>query len=238
MRPQTRPEFIRCSSKNFTSMHLYGDSYIVYLEESDQSFVYVRIPKNAGSWASQVFRGRSFDYINSSFKDDLPCDFDALRPAVAERKYMTLLRDPIDRWITGVCQVLGFELDNRMTIDFKQLIKNPLLHENNHIEPQISFLDGIEYKRLTAIKVDDMLTSRLYHWCELHISPFWQKVSIDQDHENSYNITRKKTAPWRKTNVRLKEFVYSSDKNINALKSAYREDYELLDNVSWWKNAR
>jgi hypothetical protein len=114
--------------------------------------VYVPIPKSASTWCKQLWaQGRAVNLLVENLRD-LP--------------HVVILRDPIERWIAGFaqCQV-GNDPDweghwERLGWDwvFRQVVFD------NHTEPQVSFLSGLDLDRITWFRVDDDLESHMMQW--------------------------------------------------------------------------
>lgn len=79
-------------------------------ESKTTEYCYVPLLKNAHTWGESVFRNLNFEENDFIFKK--------------EKKYIIFLRDPIDRWLSGMAQFLeiskiDLKLDTLLDSNFK-----------------------------------------------------------------------------------------------------------------------
>ena len=100
-------------------------------------FSYVPIPKNASTYLTHVFRD-NLNFINYEYYRTLK-----------NMKYLAVLRDPYDRWLTGIVEYIAryFPIDNETSLTpdllnyfLKKIVLDP------HTEPQVNFLHPAERK--------------------------------------------------------------------------------------------
>lgn len=80
------------------------------LESKTTEYCYVPLLKNAHTWGESIFRNLNFEEKDFIFKK--------------EKKYIIFLRDPIDRWLSGIAQFLeiskiDLKLDSHLDSNFK-----------------------------------------------------------------------------------------------------------------------
>lgn len=114
----------------------------------NQLYCYVPITKVASSFLRQALPGRQFNIHQW-------CWYDQVGPAPNEKslKYLVVLRDPVQRWISGAVEFwcryfpprdwLGNIDDVFETIEF-----------DVHTRPQIDFLHAVDYNRTTWLWMD------------------------------------------------------------------------------------
>jgi hypothetical protein len=131
--------------------HPYGQAVLL------RDHVYVPIPKSASTWCKQLW--------------DQGQEVNLLARNLSHLPHVIILRDPIERWIAGFaqCQV-GNDPDwdghwERLGWDwvFRQVVFD------NHTEPQVSFLSGLNLDRITWLRVDDDLERNMIQWMKDHI---------------------------------------------------------------------
>jgi len=127
----------------------FHDGYIWAYGNSNSSYCYVPIPKNAHNWGKRFFQ----NYAN----------FNPLPLAEANnprKRYIVFLRDPIEKWISGITQWFfmnhvgseTYTLDNTMITLLASLVKI-----DTHTEHQLHFLQGIPPSRCVFFNIDDPL---------------------------------------------------------------------------------
>jgi hypothetical protein len=120
--------------------------------EHDHALVYVNIPKNASTWMKHVFKPAQ----DSNFHE------------IKYRKihYLVILRDPIDRWISGFAQAqvgtTPFHSSHYTHMGWDQVFKKIIF--DNHTEPQVSFLHGLDTKNITWFWFGPNLYQDIQHW--------------------------------------------------------------------------
>jgi hypothetical protein len=127
--------------------HLYGACQVL----KHINLIYINIPKNASSWAKSQLSTLECKYGNY-FEN----------PELVKKPKLIMLRDPIERWISGISWY--------MTLTFPDLIdqceKNDVVRStvmsmvankidfDEHTTPQTHFLQGIKFNNTTFIKVE------------------------------------------------------------------------------------
>lgn len=138
--------------------HPYGQSIRL------QDRFYVPIPKTASSWCTEIWgMGHPFDFLAQDH------DLSAV----------VILRDPIDRWIAGFAQC---QVGNDPSWEGHWQRKGwdwvfDTVVFDNHTEPQVSFLAGLDLGRITWFRLDDKLESNMLQW-------FLQTFGIDRRSAN------------------------------------------------------
>ena len=228
------PRTIDCKHRYITKGHLYGESHFAFLAEENLGYVYVRIPKNASSWVTTTFKGIHFNFVGNKYMQPLPEGYPALKSLICPKKYICVLRDPIERWISGVCQALGPTTISK-GYDYVDVLRDFDRWQNTHTEPQISFLQGLEHKHMIWFYMNNHFEYNFTNWCVKFVPDNYCYVNKNSNIENSYNFTSKKSLEWQKYQSGLNDFVYRSDKHINFLNDYYHEDCELIGNVKFYE---
>jgi len=132
-------------------MHRHGQARLL------RDHVYVPIPKSASSWCIEIWGdGRHVNFHDPSLKH-LP--------------HVVILREPVDRWIAGFaqCQV-GNDPDWEGHWELKgwNWVFDKVVFDN-HTEPQVSFISGIDLDRVIWFRMDDNLESIMIEWMQKHM---------------------------------------------------------------------
>lgn len=230
------PRVIKSSPVYVYEQHVYGTSRLLYDKENHKTYVFVPIPKNASSWTKAVFKeALHFNYLTNSFESRLPDNINAGAILTCKREYVIVLRDPVDRWVTGVAQMVGSSGVKNLK-NFQQLVDTPIV-ENNHVEPQCSFINNIEIQHTTFFDAGDNYTKKLFLWAkERDIKHLLSVPDIFGDRENSFNFSNKKTKEWCNFMNDLKLFLQDNKECYNNVCTAYYQDFALRESINFYGN--
>lgn len=194
--------------------HRYGEC----LSHPDSEFMYVYIPKNASSWTKPNLKDWGWEVYNYH-TDEL------------DKKAIVVLRDPVDRWASGIGEYLTryhkpFVLDNQETLD---LIYDKITFDD-HTERQVNFLHGLDTDRCVFFKFDYTYRELFGQFVEQHIGPNRYKSYAYMHESSKYPETRQ----------RYKDFFTEQINQDSALRTRIKQhfaaDYELLENVEFYGN--
>ena len=174
--------------------------------DKDKSITFVHIPKNASSFVKVcLLSTEKFTHSNS---------------LITAERYLIALRDPIERWISGIAQFMNdknnqhatlHDLLDRITID-------------DHTELQTYFLQEIDLDRCSFLRVDRNLRTNIKQW------------AID----NGYQIDVDAVPDINKGSQLAKDrFAAMVDGNSQIklkLAEHYANDYELINRVKFYGN--
>lgn len=226
--------------------HTYGQSYCLFSNDCTQCLIYVNIPKNASSWAKHHMPGWSFNFISKQFDGPANQRLPKWRDQYSAQ-YMVILREPIDRWITGLAQYLrGWDPVHPMYIDnldwdrVMQTIKF-----DSHTDLQINFIQGIDFDKTYWLCCD----ANLHKNFAAILEKFRQvPISItlpDQDTENIFNVTSKvqPTVTPGYTTAR-QQYIVDCIKNklqqrpdyVERIREFYQQDIELYNSVGFYQS--
>ena len=206
--------------------HQYGAAWLNYNHFTHQSYVYINIPKNASSWMKQVFTNGGccfrYDYIQRTAED---CPHPMRDAALAAPlTYVVILRDVVDRWISGIAQA-QFGLRKSGARHWRNRGLRSILDEtvlDEHTEPQVSFIQGIDLDRTTWIDFHDGLTDTVWAWIDQNL-PMIQRCDPDPNwtpDDQTYHF---------------QQFVDSTPGVRDQLMDFYRQDHDLRCSVKYYK---
>jgi hypothetical protein len=182
--------------------HTLGECW----NDSDKSITFVNIPKNASSF----IKGCLLSSGNFTHSDSL----------VTADHYLVALRDPIDRWISGIAQFMNDE--NNQSVTLHDLVDRVTI--DDHTELQTYFLEGVDLDRCTFIQVDKNLRTNLSAWFK----------------ENDYIVNMDNIPNINQGNQLLKDrFAAMVDGNSQIklkLVTHYEQDYALINRVKFYGN--
>lgn len=214
-----------------SKFHQLGQSRVINVDPvlyGISQLIYVNIPKNASSWISLQFnQGINCDAENINYYDIVD---------LAQCRFIVILRDPLDRWISGMTQMIYTEpeidLDgvaNNMNINsFDWELVMEKIEFDNHTQKQVDFIYSIPHNQIVWLKFDSQLKDNfinlmLSYGCDVEIK------KSDKD-----NITPKYSAKHSvmdKIVSKLDQHPEYRQKIINH----YHKDYNLFNTVSFYK---
>ena len=203
--------------------HPYGQS--VRLGEH----FYVPIPKCASSWCTEIWgQGQPFDFLAHEH------DLDAV----------VILRDPIERWIAGFaqCQVGN---DPNWEGHWERLgwdwVFDTVVFDN-HTEPQVSFLAGIDFDRTTWFRMDDHLTVHMLSWMQTHLGQDRSRVAADRyaGHEQPARVFRDGMRGRSQAEIAdmAQQALAIIPGAVDRIRAFYKEDLDLYYTVEYCQGGR
>jgi hypothetical protein len=180
--------------------HTLGECW----NDKDKSITFVHIPKNASSFVKGcLFCTEKFIHSNS---------------LINAEQYLITLRDPIDRWVSGIAQFMNTELNQHLTLH--DLVNT--ITFDDHTELQTYFLQDIDIDRCTFLKVDQNLRKNIKLWLN----------------ENGYTVNADVIPNINEGNLTMKNrFAAMIDGNSQIklkLAKHYEQDYELINRVKFY----
>jgi len=194
--------------------------------------IFVSIPKNASTWVGENYFHQGNNCENLKY-------YDIENIVKINRcKFIVILRDPLDRWISGMTQMIytepyqPFEQVNNMhidTFDWETVIAT--VAYDNHTQKQINFTRVVLFENIIWLKFDDHLKE---NFIDLMSSYGIQLINNEGDANNAANITKNhdvKTSVMEKIIDALNQHPEYSQKIIEY----YHEDYALINSVEFYK---
>jgi hypothetical protein len=182
--------------------HTLGECW----NDQDKSITFIHIPKNASSFIKGCLL--SSDRFTHNNK------------LVTANHYLIALRDPIERWVSGITQLMNVPDNQHLTL---QDLVNTVTFDD-HTELQTYFLEGIDLDRCSFLRVDRNLRTNIKQW------------TID----NGYQIDIDAISDINKGSQLAKDrFVALVDGNSQIklkLAEHYAKDYELINRVKFYGN--
>jgi hypothetical protein len=165
--------------------------------------VYVPIPKNAHTWML-----RSFDYTQETHAD-------------IKDRFLVILRNPIDRWITGIGTYCGNnnvfkrELHSNQRPNWSEFFSHTLMPDG-HTVPQAYFLRNIDLDRVDLFTLNPNLNDQISKY--LNISPKTNRANVAKDSGyHRYIISS------------LTQYLAANSELRDQLAQLYSDDYKLLN---------
>ena len=182
--------------------HTLGECW----NNTDKSITFVHIPKNASSFIKGCLLSTDKFTHNSILVD--------------ADQYLIALRDPIERWISGIAQFMVIESNKHLTL---QELVNTVTFDD-HTELQTYFLQNVNLNKCTFLRVDNNLRKNINHWFI----------------KNGFNIDITHIPNINQGNETIKNrFAAMVDGNSQIklkLAKHYEQDYELINRVKFYGN--
>ena len=208
--------------------------------------IYVSIPKNASTWVGENYFHNKNNTENFKYHDIENI------VKIYRCKFIVILRDPLDRWISGMTQMIytepeqhfGYILGRPGVLTKRVAMINPMYIDtfdwetviatvayDNHTQKQIHFTRVIPFANIVWLKFDDNLKE---NFIDLMSSYGIQLTKNAGNTDNAANITKNndvKTLVMKKIVNALDQHPEYSQKIIEY----YHEDYALINLVKFYK---
>jgi len=196
----------------------------------DNTCVYLGIPKNASSFISRLLYDNKWKlFINDS---NHFITRNTYIPTTSVQECFIILRDPIDRWISGITQYLTsfrFEtsLNQDITISQQTLdILCEIIDVDDHTLPQHYFFDNLYPK-----------VPKTYFWVNEQLKDnILCKYNLIDNNKNAMPVNNNGT-PDDSIIIRnllkdkITSHINSNNMIIQQIKDYYVQDYKIIDSV-------
>ena len=186
--------------------HIIGQCLV----DPTEQFFYINIPKNASSWAKKVFHQSGWveaDYIHRD---------------VTSMTGLIFLRDPVERWISGISTWLsGHELLTPEEISMEPILKIIFkkITFDSHTEKQKHFLHSIDTNQSICFYVDNQLDNKLGNWYHNNINHTADMSNFKKENEGKGSRYYQFFKNYVNTNTEVKQ----------RLIDYFAEDFELIE---------
>ena len=194
--------------------HTFGQCFI----NRELDLMYVNIPKNASM------------FVRSNLPSIDKWAWENYYLTTRTNKILAVLRDPIERWLSGLGQIY-YQTDFKesdMSNSFLRLLFDKV-GIDDHTERQVLFLNDLDINKCIFFKFDDNL--------RYNISGFFKtEFNIDHDLTLLQKINAS-SEDIRKENIKniFKKFINKNSWFKNKLLMYYEEDYKLLAQVTYYE---
>ena len=194
-----------------------GHTFGACMTTLEQDLMYVNIPKNASSWTKP------------NLKDLGWVDFNYHYDRFYRKHAMIVLRDPINRWLSGICEYFALYHPTIDTSQFNSAFYDLLIDQvtvDDHTEKQFYFIEGLNYDRVTFFMCDENY--------RLDFSNFLKEHGYENKYQRyDYQHTTKE-CPIRSKFKKIFESLLLEPKYLDKIKEHYKRDYELLESVKFY----
>jgi hypothetical protein len=175
--------------------------------------MYVYIPKNASSWTKPNLKDWGWEFYNYH-TDGL------------QKHAMIVLRDPIERWLSGIAEYLTlYHPAIHVEPNLLDLIFDRISFDD-HTERQVNFIHGLDTDCCTFFRCDEHYREDFSTFLDEHDMPN-RYHRYEPQHVSKTSTTRD-----RFKNIFTREI--ENPKYLQAVKEHFSADYQLMDSVKFY----
>ena len=172
--------------------------------------MYINIPKNASSWVKLVLGSQGWEFYNYH-TDHLD------KPAIV------VLRDPVERWLSGIAEYLYLYHRNMDTVHLSRAFFDMIFNRvafDDHTESQILFLQGINIDRCTFFRCNSEFRNNFLTFLNTH-------SNIEDQHVTANSAERLKFFNIFKQQL-------ENSKYKHQVEQYFEKDYQLINSVKFY----
>jgi hypothetical protein len=198
-----------------------GHTFGTCMSSPNTDLIYVNIPKCASSWTKPNLRDLGWEFYN--YHTD----------HLKNKHAMVVLRDPLDRWLSGICEYFALYHPNFDPNDFNSITLDIIFDHvtfDDHTEKQIYFLEGLDPKKCTFFYCNHLYRQaftqflRNQHFTNINIADY---SKYDYQHTTEGDLIRTKFK-------NLFKPLLTNSKYVDHIKDHYKKDYELIQRVTFY----
>jgi hypothetical protein len=191
--------------------HVYGEC----MSHSDIDLMYVHIPKNASSWTKPNLIDWGWEFFN-------------YRTDGLNKHALVILRDPVERWLSGIAEYLTLYHPTLSTPFFEtsELIFDRICFDD-HTEKQSKFLTGLDTDNCTFMLCNDTYRENFSKFIATHLGNnkyynyAYQHVSADSSDRKRFKFI-------------FRRLLEENPKYLEKVRDFYEDDYTLINNVKFY----
>jgi hypothetical protein len=194
--------------------HVFGEC----MSHSDSDLMYVNIPKNASSWTKPNLLDWSWENYNYH-TDNL-----------YHKTAIVVLRDPVERWISGIAEYLYLYHRGWPNEAFTQSMLDLVFDKiafDDHTEKQVYFVKGLDLSRC------------VFFWFDENYRERFSQFLTDNGMPNKYHRYAKQHVsdlePVRKNYKEIFSSAIKDSKYLYQIEQYFKQDYELINSVTFYK---
>ena len=184
---------------------------------------YINIPKNASSFLRHYFKDTGWKHMHVGMNMDIDTN-------------IIVLRDPIERWITGIAQhittnILGENFGSTHYLEQTNELVEKLIFDqivfDDHTEQQSWFLEPFDLTNSVFFYCNSDLSKNLDSYfgsigTDFHLTnkPY---VNVSQEQFDNANLVE-----------HFKKLVYNNEHYQDKLRSYFVRDYDLIHSVNFY----
>lgn len=193
-----------------------GHTFGQCMSKADSDLMYINIPKNASSWTKPNLLDWGWEFYN-------------YRTDGLNKHAMVVLRDPVDRWLSGIAEYLTLYHPNFGNGEWTEHNFNLVFDRvcfDDHTDIQVKFIDGIDTDNCTFFWFGDNYRQNFHQFLTDHNMPN-KYQRYDYQHVSDNEPIRKNFKELFKAHLQVPKY-------LDQIKSYYRADYELINQVKFY----
>jgi hypothetical protein len=194
-----------------------GHTFGACMTTLDQNLMYIQIPKNASSWTKPNLK--DLDWADYNYHYD----------HMYKKHALVVLRDPVERWLSGICEYFTLYHETIDTDEFNKTFYDLLMEQivfDDHTEQQHYFIEGLSHNNITFFLCDQDY--------RVHFGSFLKNQGFDNKyHKYEFQHTTANSL-LRSKFKKIFEPLLLESKYLNKIKNFYKKDYELMNSVQFY----
>ena len=194
--------------------HIFGQC----MSKTNIDLMYINIPKNASSWTKPNLLDWDWEFYNYH-NDNL-----------YHKKAIVPLRDPVDRWLSGISEYLFlYHKDLKISdisTSYLDLIFDRIAFDD-HTEKQSLFLAGLNLSNCIFLYVDNTYRDKFSKLLAYNNMPN-SYHRYEYQYTTDENLVKKNIKEFFSVKINENKFY------LNTLKSYFANDYHLINSVQFY----
>lgn len=196
--------------------------------------IFVCIHKNAHTWASHLLK------TNFNFTTGL-LDRSKKFHVTPDKQYIVILRDPIERWVSGFTQYFSkydpLRAEKLLSNETFQELVFDTLRFDSHTNLQVEYLLNIPVNQCIFFKQEDNLETNLSKFLSTLVEgkEMLPVTDINAYHRRSTNLYKNRLGD------KITELVHTNERFMDSLIDYTKPDRELIEFVNrndFWYNSK
>jgi len=193
--------------------HVFGEC----MTHSESDLMYINIPKNATSWTKPNLADFEWEFYNYH-TDNL-----------YHKTAMVVLRDPVERWASGMAEYLYLYHRDWTTSSFTTELLDLIFDKiafDDHTEKQVYFIEGLDLSRCVFFKFDE-------HYRE-NFSNFLAENGMPNNYRNYAKQHVSDNDAIRKQFKEIFTQALKNSKYLNQVEDYFRQDLKLIEQTQFY----
>jgi hypothetical protein len=188
-------------------------------------YIFIPIPKNASSYTKRIWK------LQCGMTTNVPDNF-ITNPIQLSKKKIVVLREPYERYISGLLEYLYRAQISCDQVDFDDLFKTFAF--DGHTSLQVQFLEGIDTDTCIFLKFGSSYSNDLTHLIQHKLH---RNQKFPGGEFTGWRYNRTSTRPEKVAMLdKLTEYLDNHEEVVLSLKEYLIPDYNLFNNVQFYNN--
>ena len=195
-----------------------GHTFGTCMSSPDSNLMYVNIPKCASSWTKPNLQDLGWEFYNYHLDN------------LYHKHALVVLRDPVERWLSGLCEYFTLYHENIDTTQFNSAFYDLLMDQislDDHTEKQVYFIEELNPNRCTFMMCDEDYRRNFTFWLRNQGFENADYSRYNYQHTTEGSAVRKK----------FKEIftpLLDNPKYLEKVKQHFHLDYKLIWSVRFY----